>query len=110
MTLPKFTAESALSTTPRCYRVARLPRGERITAGVQVALINRGGGGSNFWCSDDGTCTCNGLLDCQDLQPYCTDDFKCSNYPYVQCTCHVSLVRPPGSIVPRPIGGGFTVR
>lgn len=115
MTLPGFTAESALSASGRGHRMPRIPRGRRITAAsrVQIALISRGGGGTNFWCTDDGICTCeDGVLsgDCWAMQQYCIDDLWCRIYPPYLCYCHWKREAPPGSIFTRPRGGGFTMR
>jgi hypothetical protein len=110
MTLPGFTAESALSAIDRRYLMPQKPRGRRIAAasGVQLALINQGGGGSNFWCSDDGTCTCEGgslSSDCWNMKQYCIDDLSCRISPPYLCYCHWTFMGPPRSIFTRPSGG-----
>ena len=113
MTLPRFTAEFALSGSGRAYRT-RLPRARRITtaSGVEAALINQGGGGgTNYTCEPDGTCSCLGgslSQDCWLMQQYCIDQLDCKPYPPYKCTCNWKLVRPPGSIVTLP-GGGVPV-
>lgn len=80
-------------------------------AGVETAagaLTSGGsGGGSNFWCDDDGGCSCLGgslSEDCWLLSQYCIDRFSCSPYPPYRCDCHWKLVRSPSPGVHVPIG------
>src|SRR6058998_1637321 len=115
MNIPAFNVESALSVSGRGYRMPRMPRRRRITAasGVQAALINQGGGGTNFWCDPDGTCSCLGgslSQDCWLMQQYCINDLQCGNNPPYKCVCNWKLVRPPGPIFPWSSGGVFTRR
>ena len=100
MNIPAFNAESALSVSGRGYRMPRMPRRRRITAasGVQAASINQGGGGTNFWCDPDGTCSCLGgslSQDCWLMQQYCTSPLYCSPYSPYKCSCYYTLTRPP---------------
>ena len=111
MTLPGFTAASALFGSSRRYR---LSRGGRITtaSGVQAALINQGGGGgTNFWCDPDGTCSCLGgslSQDCWLMQQYCVTGLDCRPYPPYKCTCDWMLRRPTGTVGTWP-GGSVSV-
>ena len=73
------------------------------------ALTSGGsGGGSNFWCGEDGSCSCLGgslSQDCWLLSQYCIDLFSCSPYPPYRCDCHWKLVRSPSPGTHVPIGG-----
>lgn len=65
------------------------------TTAVTGALANTGGSLS-WYCSDDGTCTCEGgtlSSDCWDLSQYCIDNFQCRVSPPYLCYCHWKLVR-----------------
>jgi len=84
-------------------------------AGVEAttgALTSGGsGGGSNFWCGEDGACSCLGgslSQDCWLLSQYCIDRFSCSPYAPYRCDCHWKLVRSPGTGVHVPISGALS--
>lgn len=68
------------------------------TTAVTEELVNNGGGtGSlSWWCSEDGSCTCEGgtlSSDCWGLSPYCIDRFECRINPPYLCYCHWKAVR-----------------
>ena len=109
MNLPGFTANFAVSNSGRSY----WPRQTRRTnkaSNVKPELINTGGGGaSNYWCDDDGTCSCLGGRfsdDCWLMEQWCVNDLQCSDYPPYKCTCNWKMiVHPPRwPVGPRPVG------
>lgn len=94
---PGFTAEFSFRKTSERYQYAAT-RGYSSGEDVRLALMNDGGGGSNFWCDDDGTCSClGGSLsdDCWTMRQYCTSELSCSPYFPYKCSCYYTLTRPP---------------
>jgi hypothetical protein len=72
------------------------PTPERTTT-VSEALVNNGGSsGLNWWCSEDGSCTCEGgtpSSDCWGLSEWCIDAFQCPHLPPCLCYCDWKVVR-----------------
>ncbi len=84
MNMPGFNAEFSFRKTSGRYQYAAT-RGYSSGADVRLALMNDGGGGSNFWCDEsEGTCSCLGgslSEDCWLMQRSCTGPLYLQSVP-----------------------------
>jgi hypothetical protein len=116
MTMPRFTAETALYKTSRQYRAVGVP--DASPSGwvipMQVAALGIGGGSSSFECNST-FCTCSGDRDCNDMfgSGVCGDDAICDedgcvcirSFTYGRPRFPGSRPRFPGSV----FGGGLSI-